>query len=232
MTTSTNNCCEKCANGAGKYALAIAQPYCLNPRCPCHTEKHRPNTMIRQDWFDIPEKPSQVKKSATCTCSTFYMRGACEHVPAAQKRCPTNDCRLCDSWDYRGCSCACHEKLPEQSMEERFAVQFVPNIMRPPEDDDTVKLKVGKLIAFITAECAKTFVDGAIYGRREALHFMDVTIRADEIRAKERLRIVAIVEGMKRSKWEEPAIPGQQYPLQVFNFALTQVLCFIQEPKE
>jgi hypothetical protein len=39
MTNHQDTCCEKCRNGAGEYALAIATEYCLNKECPCHTKQ-------------------------------------------------------------------------------------------------------------------------------------------------------------------------------------------------
>lgn len=40
------------------------------------------------------------------------------------------------------------------------------------------------------------------------------------------------VEKMKRTKWEEPAVSGQEYPLQVFNFSLSEVIALIEHTEQ
>lgn len=45
-----------------------------------------------------------------------------------------------------------------------------------------------------------------------------------EVATAQREADKAVLEGMKRSKWEEHNVGGQEYPLQVFNFALDEAI--------
>lgn len=96
MTTSLNSCCERCANGAGKYALAIAKPYCFNLSCPCHTHKC---------------------KNGTIGCSAGSIEHTCH---SQQKHCP--NCVSPRNWN---CDCSCHTKSDWAEVEAEFDREFV-----------------------------------------------------------------------------------------------------------
>lgn len=65
-------------------------------------------------------------------------------------------CNKCDFWQEEGhCndySCECHGVENKETWEERFDEQFVPKSAWPPEDGDTVTIKVGRLKEYVSSE--------------------------------------------------------------------------------
>jgi hypothetical protein len=73
-------CCDKCANGAGKYALAIARPYCLNKLCPCHhstpprTEESWEEKMRQELWYLWNKCGDEDAKNHHISCECYLGR--------------------------------------------------------------------------------------------------------------------------------------------------------------
>ena len=68
-------CCDKCANGAGKYTLAIARPYCLNKLCPCHSTPPRTEESWVKEFNDLAVSDQRVFDTFNHEQKTmFYMQ--------------------------------------------------------------------------------------------------------------------------------------------------------------